>query len=84
MGEKGNMIDTAGLEGIGSGVVGSGDVSGVGSGGGSGHRTAGMVGSVAKAAAGHVKGVGEDSVDKPTGLAGLLPTAEDEKPPAER
>ena len=58
-------------------------------GAGSGHHAAGMMGSVAKAAALHVKGVGEDSVDKPTGdkptgLAGLLPTAEQEKPPAER
>jgi hypothetical protein len=96
MGEKGNMMDPAGFGGIGSGVVTAGDISGgvMDSGdamdsGGSGHHESGMMGSVAKAAAEHAKAeqitaVGDESVSKSSGLAGLLPSAEDEKPPTQR
>ncbi len=85
MGEKGNMIDTAGLADIGAGVSGTGDIAtAADQGSGSGHHMAGTAASVAKATTEHIKAAGDASVSKDTGLAGLLPTAKDEEPPAQR
>ena len=86
MGEKGNMLDTASLTDIGSGLSGGDGVAGGLGGDGSGRHETGIVSSVAKAAD-HVRSMGDPGdagVSKDAGLAGLLPTGQDEKPPADR
>ena len=86
MGEKGNMLDTAGLTDVGSGLSGGAGLAGGLAGDGSGRSETGVIGSVAKAVD-HVRSMGDASdagVSKDSGLAGLLPSAQDEKPPTAR
>jgi hypothetical protein len=86
MGEKGNMMDTAGMADVGSGLSGGAGVAGGFGGDGSGRSETGMIGGVAKAVD-HVRTMGDASdagVSKDDGLAGLLPSAQEEKPPTDR
>ena len=86
MGEKGNMLDTAGLADVGSGLSGGAGVTGGLGGDGSGRHETGIVSSVAKAVD-QVRSMGDPGdagVSKDAGPAGLLSTGQDEKPPADR
>lgn len=90
MGEKGNILDTGGLTGIGSGFMSGSEMSGAAGDPTGGHHEGG-IGSVMKAAAHHLKTVADGGVEKDVdlggvekdgGLGGALPSPLDEKPSA--
>jgi hypothetical protein len=86
MGEKGNMLDTAGLADVGTGLSGGAGVAGGLGGDGSIRHETGIVSSVAKAVD-HVRSMGDAGdagISKDAGAAGLLSTGQDEKPPTNR
>lgn len=81
MGEKGNILDSAGLTGVGSGLMSGTDIAGSAGDSTGGHHEGGVTG-VVKAAAHHLKTITDSGVQKHGDLGGVMPTPLEEKPPA--